>query len=236
MRLDKLLSNLKYGSRKDIKMLCKKGFVQLNGKIVKDAGIDVTLNDEILLDEKKVYFYENLYLVMNKPQGYVSSNIDEGKYPSLLRLIKEPYNRYDLNICGRLDVDTEGLVLLTTDGNLLHQVITPKKDIYKKYYVKLKNILKNYEILENGVEILDGVNNPYTTKQAFIEKIDDYSCYIMISEGKFHQVKRMFLAIDNEVVYLKRVAIGNLELPSNLELGTYQLLTLEEVQNKLFSK
>ena len=132
----------------------------------------------------------------------------------------EKYQRLPFNFAGRLDYDTEGLVIIRTDGNLIHRIISPKKEVYKKYYVKVKKVLVNEERLEAPLTLLDGKNDTYITKDAKVEKIDDYSLYLSICEGKFHQVKRMLDAINNEVIYLNRVSIGKLELPSDLSLGS----------------
>ena len=167
--------------------------------------------------------------MINKPQGYICSNHDEA-YPSLLKLLDEKYQRLPFNFAGRLDFDTEGLVIITTDGNLIHRIISPKKEVYKKYYVKVKKALVNEERLETPLTLLDGKNDTYITKNAKVEKIDDYSLYLSICEGKFHQVKRMLEAIDNEVVFLKRVAIGNLLLPSDLTLGSaIEIQNIEDI-------
>lgn len=219
MRLDKLLANLGYGSRSDIKKMCRSGIVMLNGKKTSNSEIHVdAINDEIKVDDEVIFYRENLTLIMNKPSGYICSNIDE-VYPSLLKLLDKKYQRLALNFAGRLDFDTEGLVVLTTDGNLIHRIISPKKEVYKKYFVKVQKKLNNEKRLEVPLKLLDGKNEEYITKNAKVEKIDDFSLYLSICEGKFHQVKRMLEAIDNEVVYLKRVAIGKLELPSDLALG-----------------
>ena len=219
MRLDKLLANLGYGSRSDIKKMCRSGIVMLNGKKTSNSEIHVdAINDEIKVDDEVIFYRENLTLIMNKPCGYICSNIDE-VYPSLLKLLDKKYQRLALNFAGRLDFDTEGLVVLTTDGNLIHRIISPKKEVYKKYFVKVEKKLNNEKRLELPLKLLDGKNEEYITKNAKVEKIDDFSLYLSICEGKFHQVKRMLEAIDNEVVYLKRVAIGKLELPSDLALG-----------------
>jgi 16S rRNA pseudouridine516 synthase len=220
MRLDKLLSNLGYGSRTDIKKLCKGQQVLVNGEYIKQADLHIDPEKDVIkVFGNEVFYRENITLIINKPQGYICSNHDEA-YPSLLRLLDEKYQRLPFNFAGRLDYDTEGLVIITTDGNLIHRIISPKKEVYKKYYVKVKNKLINEKRLEAPLTLLDGKNETYITKDAKVEKIDDYSLYLSICEGKFHQVKRMLEAINNEVIYLKRVSIGKLELPSDLTLGS----------------
>lgn len=219
MRLDKLLSNLKYGSRNDIKKICKKALIKVNGRIAFDSSINVNEDDVVLFDDEIVFHKEKIILIMNKPKDYVCANTDN-IHKTVFDLIKEPYNRYDLNVAGRLDIDTEGLIILTNDGDLLHQIISPKTKVFKKYYVEYDGKM-NKEKLENGVNILDGNNNPFTTDKAIVEEIDSNKAYISITEGKFHQVKRMFESIDCKVTYLKRIEIGNVKL-EDLELGNYK--------------
>ena len=221
MRLDKFLVNLKYGSRNDIKKFCKNSLIKVNGKIVKDSDLNINPNcDEIIIDDEIVFYKENITLIMNKPSGYICSTVDE-KYPSLLRLLDEKYSRFDFNFAGRLDWDTEGLVILSTDGELIHKITSPKKDMYKTYYVKTDKKIVNENILETPITLLDGKDNEYTTKGAKINKLSDFELLISITEGKFHQVKRMLEYIDNKVIYLKRIQIGNLSLPDDLELGKF---------------
>ncbi len=225
MRLDKYLANLKYGTRKDVSKLVRTGVVTVNGETVKNASININDSDVVTVFEEEVFYKQIVTIMLNKPSGVVCANRDS-MHQTVIDLLEEKYQRFDFGIAGRLDIDTEGLVLLTTDGDLLHKIITPKKNVMKKYYVELRDKLENYEILETGVEIMDGKNNPFMTKDAVVEKLSDNSCYISISEGKYHQVKRMFLYIGNEVTYLKRIAIGNLELDNELENGDYKEIAL----------
>ena len=221
MRLDKFLVNLKYGSRNDIKKFCKNSLIKVNGKVIKDSDLNINPNvDEIIIDDEVVFYKENITLIMNKPAGYICSTVDE-KYPSLLRLLDEKYSRFDFNFAGRLDWDTEGLVIMSTDGALIHKITSPKKDMYKTYYVKTDKKIVNENILETPITLLDGKDNEYITKGAKINKISDYELLLSITEGKFHQVKRMLEYIDNKVIYLKRIQIGNLSLPDDLELGKF---------------
>lgn len=221
MRLDKFLSNLKYGSRTDIKKLCKQKVVKVNDIIITNSDYNVNLdNDIVKVYEKEVFYKENITLMMNKPAGYICSTVDE-LYPSLLKLLDEKYSRLNFSFAGRLDQDTEGLVILSTDGKLIHKITSPNKDVYKTYYVKTLKKIRNENVLENEIKLLDGNGEEYTTKEAKIAKISDFELFVSIKEGKFHQVKRMLNYIDNEVVYLKRIKIGKLELPESLELGEY---------------
>lgn len=230
MRLDKLLSNLKYGSRSDIKSLARQSRITVNGGIVKDSDILVNpIVDQIRLDGELIFYKEKIYLMMNKPQGIICAATD-ALYEPYTSLIHPPYDRFDLNVCGRLDVDTEGLIVLTNDGDFLHKIISPKQDVYKTYFVTLRDPLLKYQILEKGVMIKDGTERLYLTKPAKISDVNNQTCRIMISEGKFHQVKRMFEHIGNEVTFLKREKIGGLFLDSSLLPGEYRELTESELE------
>jgi len=230
MRLDKMLSNLKYGSRSEIKTIARQSRITVNGEVTKDSDISVDpLNDQIVFDGETVFYREFLYMMMNKPKGVICASTDD-MYKPYTVLIDAPYNRFELNVCGRLDVDSEGLIVLTNDGEFLHKVISPKHDIFKTYYVTLKDPLKNYQILEKGVSIKDGVEKLYKTKPAKIYDVSNNTCRIAISEGKFHQVKRMFEFIGNEVMGLKRERIGMLELDPTLLPGDYRELSGLELE------
>ena len=221
MRLDKFLSSLKYGSRNEIKKMCKNKCIKINGEVVKSSDVYIEpTSDVIEVNDEVVFYKESITLMMNKPSGYICSNVDEF-YMSLLRLLDKKYSRFDFKFAGRLDWDTEGLVILSTDGSIIHKITSPKKDMYKTYYVKTVYPIKNEDLLEKPIVLLDGKDNEYTTKGAKVTKISEYELYISITEGKFHQVKRMLEYIFNEVEYLKRIKIGNLSLPDDLELGKF---------------
>jgi len=211
------------------------GLVEINGKKVFSPKRKIDpLKDTVTFDKEKVFFRENLVLMMNKPSGYESSDKD-GRYPSVQNLVNEPYSRLDIHIAGRLDADATGMLLLTNSGGLLHKIISPTSHIGKKYLVRLQSPLKDVSPLLKGVTINDGKGVPFLTKPAIVEKLDDFTCEITIQEGKFHQVKRMFEAINNEVVNLKRIAIGNLSLDNTLPEGAYRELSTEEV-NAVFEQ
>ena len=229
MRLDKFLSSLKYGSRNDIKKLCKNKAVKVNGEIVKNSDVYIEPNSDIVSVNDEVVFYkEDITLMMNKPSGYICSNVDE-VHLSLLRLLDEKYSRFDFKFAGRLDWDTEGLVILSTNGAIIHKITSPNKDMYKTYYVKTTYPIKDEDLLEKPIKLLDGKNNEYTTKGAIVKKISEYELYISITEGKFHQVKRMLEYISNEVYYLKRIKVGNLSLPDDLESGQFREIDPNEI-------
>lgn len=230
-RIDKILSNLGYGSRSEIKKYCKKGSVVVNGSEVSNPGTQVdTENDEILFNGEEVIYREYIYLMMNKPDGYISATTD--KYdPTVLDLIDLSYLAFEPFPVGRLDKDTEGLLVLTNDGKLSHRVLSPKKHVPKTYYAKIDGVVteEDVEAFLEGVVLDDGYKT--MPSQLNILKSDDESeIELTIHEGKFHQVKRMFESVGKKVVYLKRLSMGNLKLDESLELGEYRELTDEEVK------
>lgn len=230
-RIDKILSNLGYGSRSEIKKYCKQGSVVVNGSEVSNPGTQVdTENDEILFNGEEVVYREYIYLMMNKPDGYISATTD--KYdPTVLDLIDISYLAFEPFPVGRLDKDTEGLLVLTNDGKLSHRVLSPKKHVPKTYYAKIGGVVteEDVEAFAEGVVLDDGYKT--MPSQLNILKSDDESeIELTIHEGKFHQVKRMFESVGKKVVYLKRLSMGNLKLDESLELGEYRELTDEEVK------
>ncbi|QIK69409.1 rRNA pseudouridine synthase [Erysipelothrix sp. HDW6C] len=224
MRLDKFLAHNGYGTRKDTKTLIKKKLVSVNDNIVSDSGYILNPdNDRVTVDGELIEYVENVYLMMNKPAGYICSH-DAVEYPSVLELI-DTY-RSDLFFVGRLDADTEGLLLITNDGHFSHAIAHGKRNIHKQYLVHLeKPFDKRFisELLE-GIPLDDTILKPAT-----VEMIDDNKILLTIAEGKYHQVKRMMHHCENEVIYLKRVKIGSLNLDPSLKLGAYRDLTEEEI-------
>ena len=233
MRLDKFLANSGIGTRKEVKIILKKGKIKVNEKIVKDAKMQVDeIKDDVKIVGEIITYKPFVYIMMNKPSGVISAT-EDGKHKTVIDLLCEKYKNYKVFPVGRLDIDTEGLLLLTNDGVLAHNLLSPKKHVDKKYYVELKEPLtiEKKKILENGIKLEEN----FVTKKAKIEIIDKdedievNSVFITISEGKFHQVKRMFKFVENEVLYLKRVKMGKLLLPEDLKLGEYRELSEEEM-------
>ena len=202
-RIDKILSNLGYGSRSELKKFCKNGLVKVNGKVINNPGVQVDVeNDEIIFDGEKVTYKEFIYLMLNKPDGYISSTFDK-RDPIVLDLIDKEDLVFEPFPVGRLDKDTEGLLVLTNDGQLAHRVLSPKKHVPKTYYAKIEGIVTEEDIkaFAKGVTLDDG----YETMPAelIILKSDEISeIELTIHEGKFHQVKRMFESVDKKVIYL----------------------------------
>lgn len=235
MRLDKLLSHTGYGTRTEVKKLLKSKAVKIDGVIVKDAKVKVNPNEQcVTVYDEPVDYREYVYLMMNKPQNCLSATRDRD-YRTVIDLLDDYYLMFDVAPAGRLDRDTEGLVLLTNDGKLAHEIISPKKDVFKRYIAHISGSLtdESIEQLCSGVEILDGNGDAFLTKPAKVrllgQKGDLTEVEICITEGKFHQVKRMFASVGCKVVYLKRLAIGDLELDESLALGEYRELTEEEL-------
>jgi len=227
MRLDKFLTQMKYGSRKDIKNLIKERHVQVDQVLVLDPSFDVLPEESTISVKGETVFYQpNVYLMLYKPKGYVSANHD-AMHPCAVDLIKAPYDRFDLNIAGRLDLDAEGLLLLSNDGDFIHQVTHPKKHLPKTYEVLLDQPFEYAQELLDGLEIKDGKNETYLAK-ALSVSIKENHVIIIIDEGKFHQVKRMFGALGYEVLHLKRTQIGQLSL-KDLNPGDYIPIRKEEL-------
>ncbi|GAA0230340.1 pseudouridine synthase [Metaclostridioides mangenotii] len=229
-RIDKILSNLGYGSRTEIKKYCKNGLVVVNGATISNPGQQVDHeSDEIYFEGKKVVYREFVYLMMNKPGGYISATTD--KYdPVVIDLIDPSYLIFEPFPVGRLDKDTEGLLVLTNDGQLSHRVLSPKKHVPKTYYAKVSGVVGEDDIkaFKEGVVLDDGYKT-MPSELVIIKSDDESEIELTIHEGKFHQVKRMFESVGKEVVYLKRLSMGNLKLDESLELGEYRELTDEEV-------
>lgn len=229
MRLDKLLAHAGNGTRKEVKNYIKKGYVMVNGEVITDDGYKVDeINDEVTILDKSVNYEKNYYIMLNKPDGYISATYDPND-PIVLDLIPDEIPLRGLFPVGRLDKDTEGLLLITNDGMLAHRMLSPKYHVDKKYYLEFDGKLDDKKIkkIETGVELDDG----YLTMPSKYESINENSGYLIIKEGKYHQVKRMLEAVDCKVTYLKRIEFGSLKLDENLKLGETRLLTSDELEN-----
>lgn len=231
IRLDKLLASAGYGSRKDIKKMVREGGVTINGAVAKDSSAHVLPEQDIVtVNEVKVTYKEFIYLLMNKPQGYISATADP-REQTVIDLVPEEYRHYDLFPVGRLDKDTEGLLILTNDGRLAHDLLTPKKHVPKTYFVRVEGDVRERQVkaFAQGVTLDDG----YKTKPAVMKVLVSgpvSEVELTIVEGKFHQVKRMFKAVRMDVVFLKRVAMGGLILDPLLETGKIRELVGDELE------
>ncbi|GGA82622.1 pseudouridine synthase [Ornithinibacillus halotolerans] len=230
MRLDKLLANMGFGSRKEVKTLVKQKQVTVNGKVVKDSGMKIDPSkDEVRVKEQLVEYKPFIYLMMNKPPGYISAT--EDRYDkTVIDLLSPEYQHYEPFPVGRLDKDTEGLLLLTNDGQLAHQLLSPKKDVGKTYYARiLGNVTeRDIEQFASGVVLEDGYKSK-SAKLSILSSGEISEIEVIVTEGKYHQVKRMFEAVDKKVIYLKRLSMGELHLDEALKLGEYRELSVNEL-------
>ncbi|MBP6243306.1 MULTISPECIES: pseudouridine synthase [Hominilimicola] len=226
MRIDKYISGCGYASRKDVKKLIKQGLVFIDGEVCKKPEEQTDENSIVEVDGERLIYREFVYLMLNKPQGCVSAVYDK-KYPVVTEFVPEEYAHFEVYPVGRLDIDTEGLLILTNDGQFAHEMTSPKKDVYKRYFAVLDKPMeeKDVEIFAGGMEFKE-----FTAKSAKLEITENPNeVYIEIAEGKFHQVKRMCERVGKTVTYLKRVAIGNLKLDKSLEKGEVRELTKDEL-------
>ena len=240
-RLDKLLAHEGLGSRKDIRKLLRKYEVLVNGSRTYDPSTQIDPDtDTISVDGEEINLHQHVYLMMNKPQHYVCST-KEGDHETVFDLLDDslrtPYLQDKLHLVGRLDMDTEGLLLFTTDGELTHRLISPKSHISKTYLCGLEHpetaehqaeIAKEFE---EGIEVGPEDNEAgFTCQPAKIKWIDESTAHLTIYEGKYHQVKRMFAAVGNKIVYLKRISMGQLKLDESLALGEYKELSESDLE------
>ena len=226
MRLDKFLANMGVGTRTEVKQLLKKGKVTVNTSVEKSpkSYIDPT-EDMVCVNEKQVEFVNNVYIMLNKPKGYISATHDESNR-TVIDLIPE-YQHLNIFPVGRLDKDTEGLLLITNDGQFSHNLMSPSKHVSKTYEVTSQNPVTKADIdaFKKGIILSDG-----PVKPAQLTRINETTSQVTIYEGKYHQVKRMFHAIENEVLELKRLKIAKLALDENLKSGEYKLLSDKELK------
>lgn len=226
MRLDKFLAHAGFGTRKEVKELVRRGRVEVNGQIVRkdDQKIDEQ-SDQVRVDAVIVTYEAEVYIMLNKPQDVVSAT-EDSRYETVLDCLG--LNRSDLFPVGRLDIDTEGLLLITNDGALAHDLLSPKKHVDKTYEVHLEKVWdsQNEAILRDGIRI----SEEEVCRPAKLSQIADSVILLTIQEGKFHQVKRMMHACDNEVIYLKRLMMGPLKLDETLQPGQWRYCTEAEVK------
>lgn len=247
-RIDKILSHHGFGSRKDVKKLMRGGFVVVNGKAAFDPGMQIRIgSDTVLVDGVEIKLQRDVYIMMNKCRDVVCANRD-GEHRTVFDLLDDSVRHKflggDLHCMGRLDIDTEGLLIITTDGALTHRLLAPKTHVPKTYAVALRDSLDErgkaayVEKFARGFFVdREGNEDGFDALPAELEFADfemensseKADCLLTIYEGKFHQVKRMFAQLGNEVVYLKRVAMGALKLDASIPLGSYRELSEREV-------
>ena len=230
MRLDKLLAHYGVGTRKEVKNYIRKGFVTVNGNIVKKDDFKVDYEtDEIVFDGEKIVYKPDVYIMLHKPAGYVSATKDN-VHPTVVDLIYG-YEQYDLFPVGRLDLDTEGLLLLTNDGNFAHKLLAPSRHHSKLYYARIDGVMNENDVLKfkEGIII-----DHYKCQSSYLSIIktegNNSEVFIEIFEGKFHQVKKMVESVGKKVTYLKRIKMKNLEWADSLQPGEFRELS----ENELF--
>ena len=227
MRLDKFICDSSRYSRSEIRKLIRYRAVTVNGTVAPSADTQVGESDEVRLNGKLIPYRKYIYLMLNKPQGYLSATEDKHD-PVVIDLVPEEWKHFQVFPVGRLDKDTEGLLLLTNDGQFDHALMSPKKKVMKRYYAELDKPAEaeDAEQFRAGMEFQE-----FTAQPAVLEITQDpRKVYIEIAEGKFHQVKRMCQRIGKEVLFLKRVKIGALALDEMLQPGEMRELTPEEYQ------
>lgn len=225
IRLDKYLCDMNIGTRSEVKDIIRKMRVTVDGKVCKDPSTKVDDNSHVALDGEELMYEEFRYYMLNKPAGVISATEDD-RDKTVIDIL-EGENTKGLFPVGRLDKDTEGLLLITNDGDMSHRLLSPKKHVDKCYYVELAEPIDKDAIadLKEGVDIGDDE----LTLPAKVEAINPRAIYLTITEGRYHQVKRMMQAVGNEVTYLKRVSFGPLELDKDLPLGAYRRLEADEI-------
>lgn len=230
MRLDKLLANMGFGSRKDVKQYLKNGAVKVNDEVVKKPNIHIdTEKDDVTCFGEPVVYQAYIYLMMNKSQGILSATEDL-RERTVIDLLSEEHRHFKPFPVGRLDKDTEGFLLISNNGKLAHNLLAPKKNVPKTYYAHIEGVVTEEDVMafSKGVTLDDG----YETKPGALEiltsgKVSEIE--LTITEGKFHQVKRMFEAVGKKVIYLKRLSMGPLHLDKTIPLGHYRELTEDEL-------
>ena len=234
IRLDKFLSNMGLGSRSDVKKLIKLNKITVNNQVEKNSSRIIDLSkDKVFFEKKEIVYVKNIYIMMNKPSGVVSAVVDN-LHKTVIDLLDKKYSNYNLFPVGRLDIDTEGLLLITSDGAFAHNLLSPKKHISKTYYVEVDKIINEDDVekFHKGIVLDDG----YKTMPAILkvlecdEQLNISKVEVTIYEGKFHQIKRMFADVKAKVIYLKRIKMGNLGLDNLLNKGDYRELTSEELK------
>ena len=227
-RLDKFLTQIPVGTRSQVKDMIKKGRVCVNGVHASKPELKVDPeNDSITLDGKRLFYSQYAYYMLNKPAGVITATMDKKK-ETVLDLLDD--KRKDLFPVGRLDIDTEGLLLITNDGALAHNLLSPAKHVAKTYYAKIDGMVTDEDVnlFEKGVDIgEEKLTKP--AKLTILKSKPISEIELTITEGKFHQVKRMFEAVGKRVTYLKRISMGPLVLSDDLKAGEYRKLTIEEI-------
>lgn len=225
MRLDKFLTECGLGSRREVKELLNTGEITVNGAVADNPQMNIKENDdEVFYQERKLEYKKFRYYILNKKAGYITA-VGDARDQTVMDLLPDWVIKKDLAPVGRLDKDTEGLLLLTSDGALNHKLLSPKNHVEKTYYAELEKEISEADLerLRNGVDI-----GGYITMPGKAVKIDSCKIHLTIKEGKFHQVKKMLEAVGNKVTFLRRVSFGKLKL-EDLELGAVKEVSIEDI-------
>lgn len=226
LRLDKYIADTGTVSRKDVKAAAKKGLISVDGKTVRDVSVRIDENTaEVIYCGQKINWRKYVYVMLNKPAGYISSTEESDK--TVMKLLPPEYTKMECFPCGRLDIDTVGLLIITNDGPLAHKLLSPRHHAEKTYYYHCSPEIREAEVLRlcEGVDIGD-----YVTKTSKVEMIGGGEGYITLTEGKFHQIKRMFEAVGSNITYLRRVEFGTVKLDEALSEGQWRELTEKELE------
>ena len=232
IRIDKFISHSGLGTRAEVKKLLRKGLITHKGNVIKDSGYKVLTDDHGVSYNGLLVTYESLvYIMLNKPKKVVSATKDNHD-KTVMDLINHPM-KDKLFPVGRLDKDTTGLLLITNDGKLSHELLSPRKHVDKSYIAKVIGIVNHETIkkFQEGVVLEDNYKTMPSKLQLLDQDEDTSTVKITIKEGKYHQIKRMFISVSMKVIELKRISMGSLELDKSLELGCYRPLTIEEIQS-----
>lgn len=231
MRLDKYLCETGFGTRSQVKDLLKKGQVMVNGEVVKKPELKINeTTDQILCQGKKASYQKNIYLMLHKPAGVISAT-EDNREKTVLDLVRPEDRKNGLFPVGRLDKDTEGLLLLTDDGELAHRLLSPKRHVDKTYYAKIDGQVTEEHVKQfrEGLDIGDEKKTlPAVLTILLSGPVSEIE--VTIHEGRFHQIKRMFEAVGCKVTYLKRLSMGSLALDETLPPGEYRSLTEAELE------
>lgn len=231
-RIDKIFSSSEILTRSQCSVAVKRGRITVNSQVVKSPSQKADVEkDEILLDGKKCEFSKFSYIMLNKPSGVVSAT-EDGNFKTVIDILPKEFLRRDLFPCGRLDKDTLGLVIITNDGKSAHRRLSPKNHAEKVYFFEVAEAVSESDVIkiENGVLLKDG----YTTKPCKLKLLTEKSGEITLTEGKYHEIKRIFGSLSNKITYLKRISFAGITLDENLDYGECRYLTKEEIE--LFTK
>ena len=226
LRLDKYIADTGIASRKDVKAAAKKGLISVDGKTCKDVSARIDENTaSVVYMGQKVQWRKYVYVMLNKPSGYISSTEESDR--TVMKLLPAEYSKMECFPCGRLDIDTVGLLIIMNDGPLAHELLSPRHHAEKTYYYHCAPEIGELEaeMLCAGVDIGD-----YVTKTSKVDMINGGEGCITLTEGKFHQVKRMFEAVGSNITYLKRVEFGTVKLDDSLSEGEWRELTEAEIE------